>query len=370
MSRLFLIGAVVAVVAIAAALFLINGGGDDAEAPVAADEAPAAEIAPAQQARAVDTANAAARFEEWAEPLRAVGLTVAGDRVVADGGGLTISGLDIAGPPDGLDWRWSAPSVRMAEAGDGGFTLEPEGAQSLSFIVNGAVVTALINSETLRIDVTKGVDGAIRTFNVVFVGLTMEADGGRPITAASGELRMTFAVTGGVADTEPISLRLDDLVLPGQSGGPLGATIRSINAALAFERSLADMAPGAALAAWLTGADGLILRNLVIEWGLLQLTGNGAIGIDEMGRPAGLFEVEIVEVLNVLDAFHAVLRFDRDLLADIYAAILEEMGANPDAPRLPFTIVIGDGRIILRGGARGIGDLVLGTVSPLFRAGG
>ncbi len=367
MSRplLIIIGIVVLVVG-AAAVILIGGGG--AQAPVADSRAEAAGAAAGPDIRTEIDGAAVARFEAWAEPLRAAGFTIASDRVANEGGALVISGLDVTGPPDSLAWRWSAPSVGVENIDGASIVFRPMGTQTLTFTMAGVAHAFSFTADTMRIELQKDAGGRASALTVRLGDLTLQGeDGGAPLTLADGEWRFALAAGEGLVPARSTAtLRLSDLVLPGQAGGPLGTTIVSLVADIVIDRSFSSFALGAALTPWLASEAGLTVTNLELEWGALQLAGNGALTLDELGRPAGRFEVEIVEILTVLDAFHVVLRFDRALLANTYAALLEEMGRNPGARSLPFTIVVANGDILLLSEARGIADIVIGKIAPLF----
>lgn len=365
-SQLIIFG-IVAIVIIAVAAIVLGGGGGDTESPAAELGSPPQDLAGEPDIDAAGAEDAIARFEAWAVPLRAAGFTITRGRVSSQNGAIVISGLDIGGPQDSLAWSWSAASVRVEDIGNDSVVLTPSGAQALTVIVDGEAMASSINAESIRIELQRDDSGRATALVANFVALAIQGEDDDPATIANGELRIDLAEGDGVlAAGSTVSLRLSDLVLPGQAGNPLGTEINLVAADLVFDRAVSGLALGRALQPWLTGAGGLAVNSLELEWGTLLLAGNGVLSLDEMGRPASRLEVEIVDILDMLDAFHVVLRFDRDLLADVYAVLLGEMGNNPDAESLPFTIAIENGQIVLVGESRGIGDIVLGTVTPLF----
>jgi hypothetical protein len=295
-------------------------------------------------------------------------LTVTGAVATTDGTATVVTGLAMEGPADAISWRLNLSSARI-EPGTGGLsTLRPTGEATLDVTAAGVTTHRTVNAGAMRIDVER--DGSGRATSLVVRARELAIAGeGEPLTIADGELRLALAPGEGLVPARSTAtINVTDLVLPGQAGSALGTAIAALAADLTFERSFQGWALAAALEGWRLPEAGLTISNLQLEWGTLNLTGNGFLTFDAEGRPAGVFQVEVVDPLMVLDAFHVVLRFDRNLLAEVYAALLDEMGRNATATTMPFTVEIAAGDIILRGADRGLPDIVLGTVSPLLGA--
>jgi hypothetical protein len=361
-------GAILVVGAAIAFVVATGDGGSESPAPatlpMAADDRPTTTTPAAPGG--ID-AEALARFGAWAEPLRAAGLTVTQETAAADGTATALTGLSITGPPDAIAWQLVMSSARIEPGTDARVTLRPTGPSALEYTVGGVTARRTIDASALRIDVERDSAGGARSVVVRARDLTIEG-GNAPITLADGELRLALAEATGelvpVRSTATVTVR--DLVLPGQAGGPLGTTISTLAADLVFDRGLGGWGVAAALEGWQLPGTGLSLANIQMDWGALDLTGTGTLTLDSEGRPAGRLLVEVADPLMVLDAFHVVLRFDRDLLADVYAALLQEIGLDPATARLSFTVAIADGTIVLVGADRGMPDIVLGTVLPLL----
>ena len=103
-----------------------------------------------------------------------------------------------------------------------------------------------------------------------------------------------------------------------------------------------------------------------IRWGLLDLEGTGTLEIDENGAWSGLIDAQIWDVLTVLDAFRAYETLDRDALADVYAAFIEEIPMTEGG--IPVVLELDSGTVTLLGEARGLLDLSLGTNIRLLDA--
>lgn len=380
MNRNVLIfGGAAAVLVVAAIAFVVasGGGGNDptpaAETPaIAANDRPAVAqpTPPGPATPAATDADALARFNAWADPLRAAGLAVAGETATTDGTATVVAGLSIAGPPDAIAWQLVMSSARIEPDAEARTTLRPTGEATLDVTVAGVTTHRTITTSGMRIDTERDATGRATSLVVRARDLTA-AGGDAPLTFADGELRLALAAGEELVPARSTAtIAVTGLVLPGQAGGPLGTTINALTAEITFDRGFGGWAIATALDAWRLPEPGLTISNVQFVWGALDLAGNGHLTLDAEGRPTGTFEVEVADPLMVLDAFHAVLRFDRDLLADVYAALLEELGRDPAATRLPFTVAIAEGNIILVGADRGIPDVVLGTVGPLFTPAG
>jgi hypothetical protein len=372
---LVIIIGIVGLGAIALAVVLIAGGGQQQTSIAGLNPTPGSEVAsaaaeaPAENQNAEAVAAAVARFGAWANPLRAAGFRIDVDQASSDGEALILSDLFIAGPPDALAWRWTAPSVRVDSLEDNAVKITPSSTMELTLTMNGDPVAMPITAETMEINVQRDDESNVGTLTLSFTNLAIgDAEVSEPISAAEGELQFTFAAGGDatIPSGSTATLQLSHLVLPGQAGGPLGTTINTLNADLVFDQPLSSLALNDALAPWIANDGGLTVNNIELQWGALRFTGSGVLSLDEMGRPTGTLDVEITNILLALDAFNAALRFDRDVLADTYAALLLELGDDPEAETLPFTIAIADGQFVLSGESHGFADIVLGTVSPLF----
>lgn len=353
--------------------FVATSGGGGSEAPVAeappvtvAGSAPAAPEARPAPAAQVD-AEALARFEAWAEPLRAAGLTVTEETAATDGTAIVLTGLAIAGPPDALAWQLLMPAARIEPGANAGTTLRPTGPAVLDLTVGDVTTRQTIEASALRIDVERNSDNRATSLVLLARDVVIAGDD-LPITIESAELRFALAEAGAelVPARSTATLAVSDLVLPGLANGPLGSRISSLAADLTLDQGFQGWGIAGALDAWRLAGTVISISNLQLEWGALDLAGTGLLTVDGQGRPAGRLEVAVADPLMVLDAFHVVRRFDRDLLADVYAALLEEIGRDPTAPRLAFTVDIADGNLVVLGADRSIPDVALGTVTPLF----
>ncbi len=366
MNRLLvLVIGIIAVAVMAMAVVLIAGGGRDTPVvagldPTTIGEVTGSESAPVAATGEIDVA-AEARFDAWADPLREAGFTITAATVGSDRDTLVLTGLDIAAPSSALGWHWTASAVRIDLAEDGGATATPNGAMTLALADGAEPADWPLTADSIELTSERDEAGAVSSVAISFANMAVgDAETAGQVTAAEALLRSVLGGDSDAAGASNASLHFTELVLPGQSAGPLGSTIQSLD----VDVVVADGRSGFG-APWRGGGGSVTLDNIALEWGALHLAGSGALSADALGRPTGQLNVDIANILLTLDAYNAVQRFDRDLMADTYAALLFEMANNPEAETMPFTIAIEDGQIVLQGQSHGIADIVLGTVSPV-----
>lgn len=317
--------------ALVAALLLAGCGGDDSGDD--ANRTTGAELTQTDgpgDAGGDDT-GAVAAFEDWAETLRALGHSISfqnqGDAVGQ------IFELALGGP-DGVEWTAASASIVNVE--NGLAELRPDGDQEIS-IQLGERISIPITAEIVRVRFNDDIPESTH-LELEFVGV------------AVGSSRMdSMAVSGGAG----VTIALRNTLLDDGLGGPLGDTISSFDV-LVTETSLAG--PSARLTA----------ASMNIRWGLLDLEGTGTLEIDANGAWSGLVDAQIFDVLSVLDAFRAYESLDREALADVYAAFIEEMPTTEGG--IPVVLDLESGTVTLLGGARGLLDLSLGTSIRLLDA--
>jgi hypothetical protein len=373
-NRLLLAVVAVAVIALAGfAVFVIASGGSGppplvatGAPPVGSPAASATGARPPASAPTVaatqpgDDAEANKRFAAWQQSMTAAGFTVAAGHVGMADNALALTRLDVSGS----GWHWTAGSARIDVAGTENFDITTSGDQTLSFTFNGNAVQYAANGQ-VKFGMHKS---SQRILSVEFMKLAVESDqDASPITLDSGGLRLVADPDNDFAPAASEGeLRLNKLVVPALAGSPLGAKIDTLSTTLFFQTPLPSADPSKALEPWLGQTDALALPTVNLTWGTLKLTGVGAVGLDDAGRPAGRFEVRVADVLGMLDSFHALGRFDRNELAKTYAKLLLDDGRVGNSLGLQFTIGVANGSVTLSGQSHGINDLPLGTVGQLY----
>jgi Uncharacterized protein conserved in bacteria (DUF2125) len=367
MNRLLLIVVGVGVIAVAAFAAIVIGTGGQRPSPLGELGRPV-ELRPDQStAEAVQQPSITSRFAAWSASLEALGLTVEHGEVSAEDGAMSVSDLVISGPANWLSWRWSIGEAQAAGGQDVVFDLTPAGAQTLSIVVGDQTFTFGVEARIADLSAREPNGGAGVTLSVSLRDVSLTGDDGtEPLALQRGEVQLNL-VEGEdlISRGSTAAVDLGDLTLESLSGGALGNTVDRLVADLDFNDPVSGLAVGEALDMWLSGAGGLGVRHLDLEWGALQLTGLGTLGLDGEGRPMGQLQVKIRDVLAVLDALHAVRRFDREFLADTYAKLLIASGDAETEGGLAFTIEIAAGKVVLVGEPYGIENIELGTVARI-----
>jgi len=293
--------------------------------------------------------------------MSAAGFTVAGGHVGMAGPVLAVTGLDISGS----GWHWNSAAAQIALVNNDNFDIATSGDQTLSFTFNGSAVQYEANGQ-VKFGFHKSSQSRIVSVEVLKLAVAGDQDAS-PITLESGGLRFVADPDGDFAPaTTDGELRLSKLVVPSLAGSPLGTKIDTLSTTLFFQTPLASADPSKVLQPWLGQTDALALPMVTLTWGTLKLTGVGAVGLDNAGRPAGRFEVRVADVLGMLDSFHALGQFDRNQLAKMYAKLLVDDGRVGNSLGLQFTIAVANGAVTLSGQSHGIDDVPLGAVGQLY----
>lgn len=370
MKPALVIGVAMVAIVVIAAVFVLGSGGSDTPAsggaPVATTT-PGTSTATATPPVTPSIAPAAASpataaFEAWAAPLRAAGLEVTAESVTTQGADLAATGLVIAGPSAAEGWRWSAASAVLGGAATGSASIRVTGSQQLAL---GAKRLALAGAIDIAIE--RNTSDAITGVAIDANGLSItEGDGPATVIGALALHLVPGVGEGALAAETTGGFRATDIVLPDAGAPALGTEIDLIAADLRFGTAVASFGFPDIVAA-LSAPGGVALTGLEIRWGVADAAGEGTIGLDASRRLSGSLALALPDALTVLDAFNAFDRFDRETMAQLYAAIIDELGPDPTAPR-PFIVDLTDGHVVVRGAPRGVGDLDIATLQPVLPA--
>jgi hypothetical protein len=310
-----------------------------------------------------DPAEAGKRFEAWQKALGAVGFTVTSGHVALADNALALTDFKLSG----AGWNWTASQARVSVAGDDNFDITASGEQRVSFTLNDKAVAYRGTAQQVKVGLHKG-GGPGRILSLQLVALTLAGENDTsPISVGSGALRL---VTNDDEILIPVAtdgeLELTDLVLPSQAGNPLGTTIDNLSARLFFQKEVTNGDPNKALQPWIGQTDALTLASIALTWGTLKLSGVGAVGLDDAGRPAGHLDVRIPDIMGMLDAINVLYPFAPEVLANMYSTLLLDDGSKGNDFGLPFTVRIADGAVMLSERPQNIDDIALGTVGQLY----
>ncbi len=299
--------------------------------------------------------------------LTGSGYTLTIGETEVDDGRTRLTDVQLAGPAGPLAWQISAPTV-LVERGEGGrVALDFASPVAFRYTVGSEARTATLTAPRLRVDLMTEETGAIRqaTFSATDLAVTRHG-GGDPLLAKSARLHLVRPAGVAVVPAgATVQVDLDDVTVPEQRDGPFGPLIDRIALTLTVDRALATLALGTELPAWQAAADGtLTVSSAEVDWGTLALKADGKLDIDPQYRPAGEFNIAITGVMAMLDAVHAVRRFDSGIRANAYATLLQE-AATPPATPPHYVIRIADGNVTLVRPVGGLPAFRLGGVSPI-----
>jgi hypothetical protein len=316
---------------------------------------------------ATTTPEAAARFDAWARPLRAAGLTVTAKSIVPQGETLGIAELAVEGPDQLPRWRWTVQNASVFDkeashlqaAGDTTITLTT--APDARVVWSGRVDAFGIALQKDPRDVLSR--------SVIFRvnGLSLAGAGdAAPLTLSDGQLRLFIGGgTGLLPQGAKATLRLMDMDMPAAAGAAVGTRVKSFTTEFGLNQKLVGLSFPEVLGLFESGANGIRLGTVALDWGTLHFIGDGELEVGRTGVLEGRLNVKVTDILPFLDAISATGGADTKVLAETYAAALLEMRADPPAP-LPFTIAIKDGTIVLEGASRGLADITLGAAPAII----
>ena len=346
MNRTLLIAIGVAVVVVAGAVvFVLGSGSDDTESDV--NDAVAVDI---DGAAADDEAPDAVidgeggdivALDDWVTTLAGSGVAMTYGSTSGEGGSILVSDLLVADAGGTAQWSVAEAAIRES---DGMLVVEPTGGQTLSFQIGDG--SYLIAMTAVASTISLAEDGGAMT---VIMEDISSAETGEDAWSA-GSLRLLFP--GG--DDGSVGVVLRDLTLPVSAPRPYGAIVSSLGLTLAAAAT-ADESGGPAL------------TGLSLDWGGLVMEADGNVTLQD-GAFTGRFDAAIHDILTALDVYHAYDRFDRDVLAGAYAALLANVAANPEGP-YPFEMTVEGETVTLQGEARNMPDLSLEGVFPLMSFG-
>jgi hypothetical protein len=318
----------------------------NAPAPAAAPEA-TAEVQPEGR----ETPEAAKRFEAWAKPLRNAGLTVTADSIRESGDTVSVGGLTIAGPSEAPGWRWTAERASLYDKEL--FHLQAAGATTFTLITApGQEIAWSGKADAMGIAIQRDPRDVLgRTVVVRANGLSLAKEGdAAPLTLADGQMRILLkGGTGLLAPGTDLALRLTDLNLPAAAGSALGPSLKSFTTEFAIDRPITHYSLQQVIDFFTRGEQGnLNLGTIAVDWGPLHFTGKGNFGLSPSGEPIARLEVNMTDALTLLDAL-AASSGSSEVLAAEHAALLLQLGQNPDETAVPMVIAFKDGAIVLEG---------------------
>ena len=235
---------------------------------------------------------------------------------------------DTPGQPDAAAWQ--ADKVRIVYSPWHPTTVDVlvDGKQTIRF--GGAPPVALVVDPLdahIPLDASGQAQGVVIRARAIAVPL---AGGPVRIDALSVRVRQDDAFVSATAAT-----------LPGRSL-PFGGTIQSLDLHARFTGPIPALRdPAAALAAWRDGGQRLLVDDLALRWGPLDVRGHASLGLDQALQPEGSGNIQLTgyaEVIEALARSGAVTRNDARV-ATTLLSLMARPGAGETAEAdLPLTL--------------------------------
>lgn len=314
-----------------------------------------------------------AKYQAVAEALRAAGYEASIGAVTETEteGSVLLENVSVAAPGDATAWRWTAPRIVVDGFDGAAVTVRLAGQHSLSWKSGGTDHTAQLASDTFTVKIARDASGGVSSFEVEAGGLSLAEGEAAPITAKRlvANVARAAGAAGLIPDGSKVSLVAEEAVLPAMTRSALGDTIVALNAAWTQKGALSGLHLARDIAAWQAAGGALALDQIRLDWGLLDLTGKGSLGLDPDLRPAGELEVDLHDFLRSLDAFHVIRRYEDAQRSTWYAVLVEEF-AETNAETSAFVMKLANGLIQLTRAGSELTDLTLGETQPVIAAAG
>lgn len=258
-----------------------------------------------------------------------------------NGGTVVLTDISITATA-GAPVTWMASEATITGPDDGTFRLED--IQDLQLVMAASGGALMLTDNTAEMSITgRG-------------GLALELRHGAALLALGnwsetsvGDVTIRFA--GGTGQT-PASLALRGLMLPAGLDTPFGDEI----SAMTVEFTGGPNEPAT-------------ISGLAVRWGVFDVEATGALAVDAATGLSGMMDAAVYDVLTMLDAYHVHDPFDREQMADVYAALLLDLDPDRDQP-LALRALVDRGEIRILGAQRAAPDLVLEGVAPIGWGGG
>lgn len=307
------------------------------------------------------SANLLAReVERWLEARRAEGFSIRTGGVEKSGFPLRvairIAGLDLTAPPQKGRWTWQTPAVEVSTS--------PLRLDRITLDLSGThqIAGPWLESPPLRFTAAKaglaltfkdgeldeaqlGVEGGDGSWNAETSRLHVDKAGVRvalnppappPPLPASGK-------AGGPlpAVSSRLTLKIENLTVPGKLPAPLSNTIREI----AFNADVVGAMENAALpemlTAWSNAGGAINLKDFTLDWAPLVIGGEGSLALDPGLQPMGAFTTRLRGFADGLDIMVREHRMQQQeaAVAKAMLGLMSKPGAGGAAEiSLPLTV--------------------------------
>ena len=188
---------------------------------------------------------------------------------------------------------------------------------------------------------------------------------GGPVTTAE-RLRLGVGGLASAAENDtkglPVDLWAEGLRLPETGGGyPLGRDVERLQAALDVQGGAFSGPWPDAAAAWTAEGGILQVSEFRLLWGPLDLSGEGALTLDERRRPLGAFTARIVGYLETVDSLAkaGLIELGDASILKLGGMALTRENNDQGRPVVTIPLTAQDGRL-------SVGPLPLFRLEPIF----
>ena len=276
---------------------------------------------------------------------------------------IKIDGLSLFAPDYDTAWAWSAETIEAS--------IDPKkprrvvmrfpGAQTLGYQFYSEYNTTEIRAQRLTVQLDLNNEQALASLSIDAAGLSLDASVSSrdPVTSARFQFRANFAPGPGmVPEGTQMSLRIDDLVMPAHTRGPLGNTVELLQANLEMRGAIGSADLLRALPEWRDAGGAVLIQQSQVRWGTLDLSGRGGFTLDDQLRPRGSIDAQIRGYVTTIEAFHAAGLLDDEERRSI-DGVLSFLAQRGPLTNIGLPVRAGEGLIF-------VGPVSLGKIGPVI----
>lgn len=235
---------------------------------------------------------------------------------------------DAIGQPDALGWQTAQLRLVYAPWHPAQVDMQLDGPQTLRF---GSARPVMLTTAQVRAHLPLDASGQAQGVVITGRGLSLPLPGGLVgIDALTLRLRPT-----------DVFLSATDATLPGRSL-PFGGTIASLDLHIRFPAALPPWRdPASVLAAWRKNGQRVLVDDLALRWGPLDVRGSASLGLDAAMQPEGSGTVKLTGFMEGVEALArsgAITRNDARVAATLLGLVARPGAGEGAEADLPWTL--------------------------------
>jgi len=303
---------------------------------------------------------------EWAEEQRRRGYVIAYQGPTIAGFPVKLAvgfeGPQVAAPER---WRWDGPPVQGEAWVWRPLTITGSfpGRHSIAREVKGVPVEAVLDAAEADAEVTLRIDGQVERAEAALAHIVWRDSVVGKATAESFTVRLGphEAASGQVLARLPLAGRVTGFVLPEAVETPLGRDLPLARLEATLEGDIPSGDTREALARWRDAGGKLELHEVELQWGPLELSGEGTLSLDRDMRPLGAFTARIAGLSETLDALAAADIIEPQQTFAIELALMALAGQRDAQGRKIVSLPV-----TLQGGRLYLGPVPLLRLDPVL----